>query len=195
MGKLIFTSRGLTSLEGPQIIGEELRKDGDLKEKRIFVFQEPYDDWSDIMVESCLKIGFLRENVILSGEQISDKDVDGADYIYVTEGNTFKVLACLKKRNLVSTIREAVRRGTTYIGSSAGAMIAGTDIKEAASFDEVPKGTQDFTGLQLFDGLIIPHYEPEHLEQYIQNSPGIKERYKNFYSVDNDGILVLNSFF
>lgn len=54
--------------------------------------------------------------------------------------------------------------------SSAGAIIAGTDIMLARDFDSNFVGMIDCTALGLFDGTIIPHYEPENLQMYIQNT-------------------------
>ena len=56
-------------------------------------------------------------------------------------------------------IREGVRNGACYIGASAGAHIAGLDVKAATHFDKNRVGMTDFTGLGLFDGVAFPHYD------------------------------------
>ena len=72
----------------------------------------------------------------------------------------------------------------TYIGSSAGAMLAGADIMLAGDFDINFVGMTDFTALNLFDGTIIPHYEPEYLENYIRNTEAhVINRYSKILSV------------
>ena len=81
---------------------------------------------------------------------------------------------------------------STYIGSSAGAIIAGTDIMLARDFDSNSVGMIDFTALELFDGTIIPHYEPENLQMYIQNTERhILNRYSKVLSVSNDDVVVI----
>ena len=81
---------------------------------------------------------------------------------------------------------------STYIGSSAGAIIAGTDIMLARDFDSNFVGMIDFTALELFDGTIIPHYEPENLQMYIQNTERhILNRYSKVLSVSNDDVVVI----
>ena len=72
--KLILTSYGLTTGIGRKLIGKELR-DCDLAEKRIFLFHEPYFSIEAMLVGACLKLGFKKENIILSGQQKSNQDV------------------------------------------------------------------------------------------------------------------------
>lgn len=60
------------------------------------------------------------------------------------------------------------RTDCTYIGSSAGAMIAGTDIYLAEDFDENIVGLTDLKALGLFDGSVIPHYSRRDLKRYIK---------------------------
>ena len=78
-----------------------------------------------------------------------------------------------------------------YIGCSAGAAIAGVSIEEVKNFDRNFVGMGDFTGLGLFDGIIIPHYTECDLKRYISNSPNIEEKYKMILSVSNEKSLVL----
>lgn len=191
MKKLIFTSYGLTTAIGRKLIRTEIKKDGDLEDKRIFLFHEPHYSIEPMLVEACLRMGFRRENIVLSGQQKSNDELLTMDYIYVTEGNTFEILAFLRERGFDYVIPEAFRRGATYIGASAGAMIAGTSIEEALSFDLNFAQMNDFEGLCLFDGIVIPHYTKEELKRYIKNLPGIEEKYNNIYSVANEKMLVL----
>ena len=68
------------------------------------------------------------------------------------------------------------RTDCTYIGSSAGAMIAGTDIYLAEDFDENIVGLTDLKALGLFDGSVIPHYSRRDLKRYIKKFES--ERYR-----------------
>ncbi len=189
--KLIFTSYGLTSSVGRRLIGKELAKDSTISNKRIFLFHEPYYSIEPILINACLQIGFKRENIILSGRQKTNEELSDIDYIYVTEGNTFEILSLLRERGLEEVIKKAFSNGATYIGASAGAMIAGTDVEEALNFDRNFVRTDDFMGLGLFDGMIIPHYTKAELKRYIKNSPGIEERYGMILSVANGRSLVM----
>ena len=190
--KLILTSYGLTTGIGRKLIGKELR-DCDLAEKRIFLFHEPNFSIEAMLVGACLNLGFKKENIILSGQQKSNQDVLACDIYYCTEGNTFEVLSILRERGLDSVIREGFKTGNKiYIGCSAGAAIAGVSIEEIKDFDRNFVGMVDFTGLSLFDGIIIPHYTKSELKRYISNSPGIEEKYNLILSVSNEKSVVLN---
>lgn len=62
----------------------------------------------------------------------------------------------------------------------------------ARDFDSNFVGMIDFTALELFDGTIIPHYEPENLQMYIQNTERhILNRYSKVLSVSNDDVVVI----
>ena len=193
MKKIIVTSYGLTSKIGRKLIAKELKKDTDLHSKKIFLFHEPYYSIEDILINVCVDIGFQRETVMVVDSAKAVQQVEAADYIYVTEGNTFKILDRIRihKCGIMESIKAAVERGCVYIGASAGAMLAGTSVEEALNMDENRTLLDDFTALGLYDGLILPHLEKSELKRYIANSPGITKRYKNIVSVANDEIRVL----
>lgn len=189
--KLILTSYGLTTGIGRKLIGKEL-KEYDLADKKIFLFHEPYYSIETMLIEACLNFGFKKENIVLFGQQKSYQDVLECDIYYCTEGNTFEVLSILRERGLDSLIKEGFKKGNKiYIGCSAGAAIAGVSIEEVKDFDRNFIGMVDFEGLNLFDGIIIPHYTKSELKCYISNSPGIEEKYNQILSVSNEKSLVL----
>lgn len=188
--KLILTSYGLTTSIGRKLIGKELVNDN-LEEKRIFLFHEPHYSIESMLRNACISIGFKEENIILSGEQKSNEEISSIDYLYCTEGNTFEVLSLLRERHYDDVFVKAFNNGATYIGASAGAMIAGISIEEAIFFDRNFVNMSDFRGLCLFDGIVIPHYTNAELKRYIRNSPGIEKKYRKILSVANEKSLVL----
>lgn len=175
---------------GRKLIGKEITKSADLTNKKIFLFCEPYYSIEPIVVDACVKIGFKKENIFLSSQCEIDMILT-ADYIYLTEGNIFQILSILRERGMDNMIKEAYKNGATFIGASAGALIAGVNIEEAFSFDRNNVGLSDYSGLALFDGIVIPHYTKAEMKEYIKNSPEIENRYKMLFSVANDKILVL----
>lgn len=64
-------------------------------------------------------------------------------------------------------------------------------VEEVKDFDKNNVGMTDFSGLGLFDGIIIPHYTKKELKRYISNSYGIKDKYKSILSVSNEKSLVM----
>lgn len=146
----------------------------------------------DFIVKNCIEIlGFQPQNIFLSKDGIPEADIN---YVYVTEGNVFQVLNYMKENELVDYIQKLIlnKGQTDYIGSSAGAMIAGKDIYFGLDFDKNNVGMTDFKALNLFDGTIIPHYEEENLEMYKSNTEEeILNSYENIYCVNNENVFVL----
>lgn len=190
--KLVLTSFGLTTGVGIKIIGKEL-ENYELTKKKIFLFHEPYYSIDTVLIDACCDLGFKRENVILSGQQDSINKIIECDFYYCTEGNTFEVLSLMREREVDKAIKAGFDVGNKlYIGASAGAAIAGMSIEEILDFDRNFVGMTDFTGLQLFDGIIIPHYTKSELKRYIKNTPGIEYKYNKILSVSNESCVVLN---
>ncbi len=75
--------------------------------------------------------------------------------IYISGGNTFTTLQKLRDTDFDKDIVRYVQNGVTYIGGSAGAHMASRDIAHVAAFDDVPYGMTDFSGLGLFDDVLI----------------------------------------
>ena len=193
--KLILTSFGLNTSVGRSLIGKQFAEDPHIGEKKIFVFHEPYYSLQRMMEAALLQMGFKKENIIFSGQQRMNKELleRGVDVVYVGEGNVFEIMSLLRERDLVNTIQEIFRRGGTYVGTSAGAMIAGRSIEPGLDFerDFVGMDRYGYDGLGLYEGIIIPHYTKAELKRYIKNSHGIEERYSSILSVANSRVLVL----
>ncbi len=72
----------------------------------------------------------VRERFGRMGFEISSvDDLESAEAIFVGGGNTFRLLKTLQDRKLLEPIRERVRAGLPYIGSSAGTAIAAPTIR------------------------------------------------------------------
>ena len=191
MGKLILTARGLNSETGQTIIRKCLPKEENLVKKTILLISIKEYRIDEILKQASIELGFTDEHIFLASGQIDLKTMQ-PDYIYVTEGNVYQILDYMRKNGLLKFVKEQMKRADcTYIGSSAGAMLAGTDIYLAEDFDKNSVDLTDLKALGLFDGSVIPHYSGQDLKRYIKNLKQEEiRRYSELYSVDDNEALV-----
>jgi len=189
MGKLILTSYGLTTKIGKKNICPELMKEN-LSEKRIFLFHEPFYSIRESLLDTCLHMGFQEKNIFFAGE-VSAEEVRTCDFMYVTEGNTFEVLSLIRENGYEAAMREAFLNGAAYIGASAGAAIAGKSIEHVYYVDRNHILLKNLDGLGLFDGIVFPHLTQEELDEYVRKNSDIKEKYSTIFSIEEDGIIIL----
>lgn len=196
--RILLNSKGLNTKVGCKQIKEKLLElaGPDLTSKTIYIVSYPEYEVDEIILENCItEIEFKRENIRLSGWQMPDYKFT-PDFVYVTEGNTFEILNYMRRLGICDYIKKLVyenEKNLVYVGSSAGAAIAGSDIMLAKDFDSNFVGMFDYTALGLFNGAIIPHYTKENLNRYIAcTGDHILERYPVIYSVSNEEVIVLD---
>jgi dipeptidase E len=93
-----------------------------------------------------------------------------ADAVFVGGGNTYALLGRLREAGLLEPIRARVRAGMPYVGSSAGANVAGPRILTTNDWNVVGLDGFDALGLVAFN--INPHY----LETDPTMAPGSETR-------------------
>jgi len=84
----------------------------------------------------------------------------GTDVVFVAGGNTFYLMQKAKESGFDKVVKTLIRKGTVYVGSSAGAVIAGPSIEHVKSLDDASRAPEleSFAGLGLVDFLVLPHY-------------------------------------
>lgn len=106
--------------------------------------------------------GFQKKNIYVVNyfDPVPFFDLD-IDIIYISGGNTFGTLKLIRDSGLDKGIVDYVNRGVVYVGGSAGAHIATADIAHVAKYDKGTFGLTDFSGLGLYNGILICHYTEE----------------------------------
>lgn len=149
---------------------------------------EPGSDtsWADKEFQTILNLGIKNENIT---EFKLDHDINFQDFdaIYMMGGNTFYLLKKLRENNWEDKIKNAIEKGTIYIGSSAGSIILGTSIKTASKYDENKVNLTNLDGLNIIDGLIIPHANKK--QDFIKE---YKDKFndKIYIIEDNHGFII-----
>lgn len=81
------------------------------------------------------------------------------DAVYVAGGETFDLLHVLRTTGAFELLKTKVEGGLTYVGTSAGSVIAGPSIEPISPMDSPDKAPDlhDYTGLNLVDICVVPH--------------------------------------
>ena len=144
--------------------------------------------------------GYEVENFDISifSEEIAKEKLSQAKIVFISGGNTFYLLQELKRKNLTSYLKERIENGLLYIGESAGSVIATPNIEYASIVDDKTLATEldDYTGLNLVDFYIVPHFEEE---PFVEGSRNMVELYKDKLDLklinNKEAILVENNNF
>ena len=144
--------------------------------------------------------GYEVENfdVSIFSENTAKEKLSEAKIVFISGGNTFYLLQELKRKNLITYLKERIENGLLYIGESAGSVIAAPDIEYASVIDDKTVATElnDYTGLNLVDFYIVPHFEEE---PFVESSRNTVELYKDKLDLklinNKEAILVENNNF
>jgi dipeptidase E len=111
--------------------------------------------------------------------------VEAAEALFVGGGNTFRLLDTLQRTALLEAIRRRARRGTPYLGASAGTNVAAPTIKTTNDMPIVQPAS--FAALDLVPFQINPHYvDPDPSSRHMGETR--EERLREFLE-ENDAVV------
>ena len=193
MKKIVLTSCGIIDNELKSQFYNLLNKDiSEIKLLYITIAVDGEKDtdrtWLEEEYATILDLGIKEENI---KEYKYEENTDFEDYdaIYMIGGNTFYLLKELREKKLDERITHAINNGIIYIGSSAGSIILGKTIETALPYDENWVNLDNFEGLNMVDGIIIPHANRK--QEFIKEA---KKNYKDeiIELYDDYGIVINN---
>lgn len=112
--------------------------------------------------------------------------IENADAIVVGGGNTWQLVKMLQEKGLMKIIRKKVKKGTPYIGWSAGSNIACPTLKTT---NDMPiTEPEKFKTLKLVPFQINPHYLDDHPENHGGETREV--RIKEFIEVNRNVYVV-----
>lgn len=122
----------------------------------LFVPYALYDReaYSKMARERLQKMGYTLESIHTANDP--QDAVRNAEALFIGGGNTFRLLKALYDAEVLHAIRQRVEEGMPYIGSSAGANVAGPTIKTTKDMPIVQPPSFDALGLVPFQ--ISPHF-------------------------------------
>ena len=161
---------------------------------------EEYKKYMHLTQKAFEDFGYEVENFDVSvfSEEIAKEKLSEAKIVFISGGNTFYLLQELKRKNLIPYLKERIENGLLYIGESAGSVIVAPDIEYASVIDDKTVATEldDYTGLNLVDFYIVPHFEEE---PFVESSRNTVELYKDKLDLklinNKEAILVENNNF
>ena len=144
--------------------------------------------WVDTEYKSILALGFLEENITEYKIGSGPIDLNNYDVIYVIGGNTFYLMNKIRKFGFDNQLKKAIANNIPYIGSSAGSIILGSTLMPAKIYGDVPVDEdQNYEGLGIVDGAVIPHMNQKTVEfrSWLKNWGG-----NSYILYDGDGIII-----
>jgi dipeptidase E len=112
------------------------------------------DAYAEQVRKRFAQIGYAVDSLHQTPDAVAA--VNRAEAIFIGGGNTFRLLNRLYQMNLLVPIRDRVRDGMPYMGSSAGSNVAGPTIMTTNDMPIVQPPSFDSLGLVPFQ--INPHY-------------------------------------
>jgi dipeptidase E len=141
-------------------------------------------------------IGFNVKNIDIEGMTKHEllNELSDIDIILVAGGNTFLLLQEMKKSGFDIIIKNFLKRGGIYIGSSAGSLVAGLSIELAVDIDDQNDAPElkSYKALSLVNFVPLPHYnDPEFKNLIDKNISKINtSSYKIIKLEDNQAISI-----
>lgn len=121
----------------------------------------PSEPWVDADRAALTAVGFdlvELDLTVLSGDALAAA-VSGLDALYLAGGNTFALLHHLRRSGLDRLLPQLLDDGLLYLGASAGAAVAGTDVEPLSLMDDPSEAPplESTRGLCLVDLVLLPH--------------------------------------
>jgi len=145
-----------------------------------------YDDYSRRARDRFAQMGLELSGIEAATDQRTAAET--AEAIFIGGGNTFLLLRSLYEAKLLDILRERVASGVPYMGTSAGANVAGLTIGTTNDMPIVLPPTLDALGLVPFN--INPHYiDPEPDSKHKGETR--ETRIKEFHVVNEQPVIGL----
>jgi len=159
---------------------------------------DPYEnkDFVEVDRKALIEFGFKLTDIDIKNIDKQDlkNKLSKFDIIFVAGGNTFYLLEQAIKSGFNEIIKEMINTGTIYIGSSAGSVLCCPNIEYIKVFDnpDVSPNLKNYTGLNLYPGLIIPHAQKgEYAERIREINAEEKPKGKMITEISDNQVIIV----
>lgn len=198
--KLLLTSQGLSNQKIKQAFLNNLPKNPE-HIKVAFITTAAYGEetnptWLEIYRKELRGCGIKTiEDLDLKGKtkEKLEQLLSNKDVIFVNGGNTFYLLKYIRESELDEILPNILRKGTIYVGISAGSYVVCPTIEMATwkRQDRNIAGVKDFTGLNLVPFLLSAHFKKENQKMIEDQSKKIK--YPLIVLTDQQAVLCIDN--
>lgn len=155
----------------PHVI--KVMNDNNTPQEAVFITTaaNTYDDkpWMEEDIELFQKAGFKIRQVDVAQMPGSEsaKILLQTQTLIVGGGNPIYLLEVLQDKGLLEPIKERVNQGMLYVGSSAGAVLAGPDLELEILFEDRPQAKllHTYAGLNLCPYYLMPHWGASKMQE------------------------------
>lgn len=153
--------------------------------------------WIDYDRNKLKELGFNIKDIDLKGKdkQSLKKELLDMDIIFVAGGSASYLLEQAQISNFLEIVKDMVSQGVVYIGSSAGSLLASTNIEIDKVFDdgEFGKELSSYEALGFIDFVILPHADNPKYEPYFKK---IFDQFGDKYDLrklNNNQIMIVDN--
>ena len=150
---------------------------------------EEYRGYIDDALQTFADLGFQVEILDISAcdRETAQAKIFQSKLLYISGGNTFYLLQELKKKQLLSLIKEQIADGMVYVGESAGAIITAKDIDYNKLMDDksVAEELSNTEGLNEVDFYVLPHLGEEPFVESAQATLDTYSDQLNLFPLNN----------
>ena len=155
--------------------------------RRVLFFPYALHDCDDYAARARARFAAMGYD-LTSAHSAADprKAVAETEAIFIGGGNTFRLLKTLQDLELLEPVRQRIRNGAPYIGSSAGSNVAGPTIRTTNDMPIVQP--RSFGALGLVPFQINPHYlDPDPASTHMGETR--EERILQFFEENETPVL------
>ena len=156
---------------------------------------EEYRGYIDEALQTFEDLGFQVEVLDISAcdRETAQAKIFQSKLLYISGGNTFYLLQELKKKQLLSLIKEQIADGMVYVGESAGAIITAKDIDYNKIMDDKTvamelNGTEALTEVDFY---VLPHVGEEPFVESAQTTLDTYSDQLNLLPLNNRQALLV----